>query len=669
LDAAAADSGRAVVVVVHGLGGVGKSTLAARFAHIHADRYAPVWWIIADSPAAIDTGLADLATALAPETAELPLEQRAELAVRWLATHDGWLLVLDNLTAPVDAAELLERVRTGTVVITSRQGGGWRGVDTIPLDVMPAHQTEDLLAQIVHAEWPLADLTGADRLCAEVGWLPLAVKQAGAYLAQTRITPAAYLDLLARFPARIFTATAEGGDAQRTMARVWRVTFDRLAYTPLAGQVLSQLAWYAPDAIPRTLLARVFDEPGLSEALGRLHAYSMITLTSHTVVVHRLVQAVTRTPDPNDPHRQPVDIALARDTAVATLADAVFGANYLLPADWPVFQTVLPHARALLNHTLPDTDTELLCHLANRLGIYLRNQGDNATAIALLTRAAHGSQRLYGTDHPHTLIMRNNLASAYQTAGDLARAIPLHEATLAAQQRVLGPDHPNTLVSRHDLAGAYQQAGDLGQAIPLYRATVADAERVLGPDHPNTLTSRNKLAHACQKAGDLRRAIPLYEVTLLAQQRVLGPNHPATLTSRNDLASAYQGAGDLRRAIPLYEATLADTERVLGPDHPQTLTSRNNLAGAYHEASDLRRAIPLYEATLAAQQRVLGPNHPDTLTSRNNLAGAYHEAGDLKRAIPLYEATLADTERVLGPDHPLTRAIRLNVETTTRGHD
>ncbi|MFC9250061.1 tetratricopeptide repeat protein [Amycolatopsis thailandensis] len=661
LDEVLSESGRATLVAVHGLGGVGKSTLAARFAHRHAERFGFRWWITADSPAAIDTGLADLAETLQPSIADLPIEQRSALGVRWLATHDDWLLVLDNVTSPQDVAGVLSRVRTGTVVITSRQRSGWRAMETVPVDVLAEDEAVRLLTRIVRSDWPEAELAGADRLCRELGWLPLAVEQASAYLAQTRTSSTTYLELLARFPARAFTATAESGDAQRTMARVWHVTLDRLTDTPAAGRVLRQLAWYAPDGIPRDLLAGAVGEPELSEALGRLAAYSMITLTGDTVAVHRLVQAVTRTPDLADPHRQPADIATARNSTATILATALSTLDPLTPAGWPVYRKVLPHARALLEHTNPDTDTTQTSFLLNELGRYLKGQGNVGTAISYYARASDSYQRLNGPDHRNTLTSRHNLALAYRAAGDLCRAIPLHEATLADRERVLGRDHPDTLRSRDALAGAYESAGDLGRAIPLYEATLADRERVLGPDHPDTLTSRDALAGAYRAAGDLGRAIPLYEATLADRERVLGPDHPDTLRSRNALAGAYRAAGDLGRAIPLYEATLADSERVLGPDHPDTLRSRNALAGAYRAAGDLGRAIPLHEATLADSERVLGPDHPNTLTSRNNLATAYRAAGDLGRAIPLHEATLADRKRVLGPDHPDTLTSRNNL--------
>ncbi|MDX8037040.1 tetratricopeptide repeat protein [Lentzea sp. BCCO 10_0856] len=324
--------------------------------------------------------------------------------------------------------------------------------------------------------------------------MPLAVEQAAAYLAQTCITPAAYLDLLARFPARMLTATGEGGDAGRTMARVWHVTLDRLADTPLAGTLLRQLAWYAPDAIPRTLLAGAAEEPDLLDALRRLAAYSMITLTADAISVHRVVQAVTRAPDPTEPHRQPEDITTARDAATTSLAEAIDGHDYLLPVSWPRYQTVLPHTQALLDHTTPDTHTPTTCRLLDQLGLYLADQGSIATAVTYFTHASRGYEDLLGADHPDTLSSRNNVAHAYELAGDLGRAISLYEATLADRERVLGLDHPATLVSRNDLAGAYESAGDLGRAIALFEATLTDCERILGQDHPTTKTVRSNLA-------------------------------------------------------------------------------------------------------------------------------------------------------------------------------
>ena len=661
LEQATVATGRVVVVAVHGLGGVGKSTLVARFTELHGDRFSQVWWITADSAAAIDTGLAELAEALKADGAVLSGEQPAEQAIAWLAGHTNWLLVLDNLTTSADATRLLERIRTGTILITSRQSTGWRGMTTVRLDVLSEPEAVEMLDRTVRADWPDPVLNGADRLCAALGRLPLAIEQAGAYIAQTRITSARYLQLLERFPRRMFTAAAEGNDAQRTMARVWHLTLDRLTDTPMAGSLLQLLAWFAPDQISRTLIEHPGQEPDVGDALGRLAAYNMITLTVDSISVHRLVQVVTRTPDADDPHRQPDDILQARDAAAIALAGAVSGADPEAPADWPRYRTVLPHALALLDHTAPHTDTEHHRVLTKHIGIHLIGQGNFTTAISLLTRAVENDERLDGADHPRALKSRNNLAAAYEASGDFGQAVQLFEATAADTERVFGPDHPETLQTRNNLAYAYRAAGDPARAIRLHERTLPALERVLGPDHPNTLGSQNNLAGAYVSNGDLEQAIPLYEKTLADRKRVLGADHPHTLVSQNDLAHTYVAARDLGRAIPLYERTLADRERVLGADHPDTLISRNSLANAYQVVGDLQRAIPLFEATLADLQRVIGADHPNTLMSQNDLAYAYQLAGDLDRAIPLFEATLADAERVLGVDHPQTLRKRFNL--------
>ncbi|MEU4836359.1 FxSxx-COOH system tetratricopeptide repeat protein [Streptosporangium sp. NPDC023615] len=666
LERALSGAGPAVVVAaVHGLGGIGKSTLAARYAAARARAGAvnPVWWITADTPGSIEAGLAGLAVALQPELKVLPAPVLAQRAVSWLACHQDWLLVLDNLTHPRDASELLARTLAGRVLVTSRLGEGWHrvGAQVLRLDVLPEDQAIDLLTRITTGGRPGADLDGAAELVRELGCLPLAIEQAGAYLHQNQLSPRAYLELLARYPAVMYDQAAEGGDAERTIARIWRLTLNQLTTTPLAGDLLRVLAWYAPQAIPAGVLDALAEPPRLRQALGRLAAYNMITLDGPCISVHRLVQAVARTPDPDDPHREDTDIATAREHATRLLTGALPTTAYNDPAGWPTWRTLLPHITALIDHAPSDTDTLDTARLLNGTGLFLFDQGNPAGAIRCHHRAHTAYHRVLGGDHPSTLASRSNLAGAYYAAGDLGRAIPLLQATLAESERVLGGDHPFTLTSRSNLAGAYGSAGDLGRAIPLLQATLAESERVLGGDHPSTLTTRNNLAGAYYAAGDLGRAIPLFEATLAERERVLGGDHPSTLASRSNLAGAYYAAGDLGRAIPLLQATLAESERVLGGDHPSTLTTRNNLAHAYESAGDLGQAIPLLQATLAESERVLGGDHPSTLTTRNNLAHAYYAAGDLGRAIPLFEATLAERERVLGGDHPDTLTTRNNL--------
>lgn len=708
LNAALDSPGPVVVAAVHGLGGVGKTTLVEQWAAAHADRFALVRWIMADSPTAIQQGLANLATALQPALARaLPVNQLAERGLQWLACHDGWLLVLDNVVDPQDIDEVLDRTSTtgGQVIITSRLATEWQQPGLlIRVDVLDPAESLALLKSIVTAKGT-RDLDGVAELCTELGHLPLAIEQVGAYLARNAfLTPRAYLALLTDSPAELLKRGGAKTDPERTLARIWHLTLDRIAINeeaPFAVELLQVLAWYASDNIPITLVSRLADPETMATAVGVLTDYNMITddPATGTISVHRLVQTVTRTADPTDPHRTPEAVSQARDRATAALA-AAFPDDWNEPVTWPAWRALLPHAGALVDNVPPDADTATIAIVLNCIAIFFGNQGFPARAIPLLERALTDTERILGDDHPQTLTACHNLATAYRDAGDLTRAIPLHERAATGRERVLGlyhpetlmfrnnlatayrdagdleraiallestvghcvillgDDHPDTLAACHNLARSYQEAGDLRRAILLHKRTLTDRERLLGNDHPHTLDSRHSLANVYQTTGDLERAIPLSERVLSERVRVLGDDHPKTLDSRNDLAIAYIKGGNLSQAIPLLERTLTDRERVLGTHHPDALCSRDNLARAYLRAENYSRAIPLLERILADRERVLGTHHPDALCSRNDLAMAYVGADNLSRAIPLYETALADSERIFGNNHPQTKTAR-----------
>ncbi|MEU0739141.1 tetratricopeptide repeat protein, partial [Streptomyces sp. NPDC006134] len=625
------------VRAVHGLGGIGKSTLALHYAHTYRRTYTLVWWINATSTEQIVTGLASLATRLCPQwAAATGVQERAAWAMLWLQWHPGWLLVFDNVEDPADLRHYLGALPDGHHLATSRTATGWHAIaPTMPLGLLDPDAAVDLLCTLAfgpeHTPTP-AQRRDAAALAADLGCLPLALEQAGAYLFETGTPPADYRRMLGQ----VMDAAAGGIDPERTIARIWHHTLTAVERrSPQAVTLLNAVAWLAPDAIPRALLAPLCPDPlALGEALGALYAYNMIAYSAdrQSIGVHRLVQTVLRhRPAGSDgypPGRQDAELLILH-----AMPDE--GADH---SRWEQF---LPHVVAVADSTPPHSPasphTADTYHAAAQ---YLYHQGRDAHSIPLRAAALAQYERVLGDTHPQTLISRNDLALACQAAGDLQRAIPLFETTLTQREQVLGDTHPHTLTSRNNLALACQAAGDLQRAIPLFETTLTQREQVLGDTYPRTLNSRNNLAYAYESAGDLQRAIPLYETTLAQRAQVLGDTHPQTLNSRNDLAGAYQAAGDLHRAIPLYETTLTQRAQVLGDTHPHTLASRNNLAGAYQAAGDLQRAIPLYETTLTQCEQILGDTHPQTLASRNNLAGAYQAAGDLQRAIPLYETTL-----------------------------
>ncbi|MFE9574295.1 tetratricopeptide repeat protein [Streptomyces sp. NPDC006692] len=562
LDAALDDQAGAVVQAVHGLGGIGKSTLAAHWAATRAHGCAPVRWIEADSRAGVQQGLADLATALQPALASaLPVEKLAERALQWLATHTGWLLILDNVNDPADIATLTDGLTTGRLLITSRLATTWHhATNLVRLDVLGPDESLDLLTRIATSAGP-RDLDGTADLCAELGHLPLAIEQAAAYLVENQLTtptPRAYLDLIAQHPADMYRDAVVGTAPERTIARIWHLTLDRItALHRPAADLLRTLAWYAPDHIPTTLLNDLADPPARNKAIGLLTAYSMISPDpgTGTVAIHRLVQALARTADPQDPHRQPHDIARARDHATQQLVRAL--PDDETPKSWPAWRALVPHVDALIDHALPETDTDTTADLVHRVGGFLRNQGAGSRVITYAQRALSAYQRVLGTNHLVTLNARIRLAYAYQAAGDLDKAIALFEQTLVDRLAAKDTPSPDAPGDRTNLAASYEWAGDhLRRAMALH-------------------------AYANGGAGHLEQAVRLHERILATRQQELGDSHPATLASRSNLADAYRASGDSQRAASLDQQTLAHCLREVGEDHPLTTLIRHKLAGIH----------------------------------------------------------------------------------------
>ncbi|MCA9086350.1 MAG: DUF4062 domain-containing protein, partial [Planctomycetaceae bacterium] len=203
-------NGKATAVTgkaVHGLGGVGKTRLAVEYAWQHAEEYSAVLFVTADSPQNLRRNLAELVGPMVldlEEQAATEEDVRVAAALRWLADHPGWFLILDNVDCEAAAEcveQLLPKLQRGHVLITSRLGR-WHGqVHPLELDVLDTAQAAAFLLQRTERQGnrgrkiTAEDEAEAQALAGDLDGLALALEQAGAYIVARRKSLAEYREL------------------------------------------------------------------------------------------------------------------------------------------------------------------------------------------------------------------------------------------------------------------------------------------------------------------------------------------------------------------------------------------------------------------------------------------------------------------------------------------
>jgi hypothetical protein len=659
--------------VLVGMGGVGKTQIAARIARQARDNGTDlVVWISANSRDAVLESYAETANRLHIVLPGTSLEAAASALANWLAcTGRRWLIVLDDVSDPANMRGLWPQVTAvGQVIVTTRRRESAivkDDVRLIPLDVYTSDQADSYLGAKLANHPDL--LMGVEELGRELGRLPLALAQSAAYIIDRNITCLAYIERFRNKRTQLGKLFPDDSglpdDHEVTVAASWSVSIElanKLPPVGLARPLLEIASVFAPSEIPIEVLTSEPVATSLGEDLGCvvrateiedaircLVRLSLVTQSDRrSVVIHSLVQRSVR------------DLIVGERWGPLCLsaADA-------LALAWPDVEqssTFVASLRANATSLIDCAGVQLWDGRCHSLLSYV---GESLGYAGLVTEARTHYQRLLesvtehlGPDHPDVLTLRNNEATWCGEAGDVSGAIERFHCLLADQERVVGRDDPTTLSCRNNLAHWRGRSGDLRGAIAEFELLLTDQTRILGTDHRNTFITRSNLASLRSELGDTVSAVDELKKLLVDRTHALGPDHPDTMTTRSNLASLYGDAGYVKKSVAELERLLVDCTRVMGSDHPDTLAIRNNLAAWHGYSGNVNGAVAEFERLLGALLAKLGPEHPNTLTTRANLSYWRSEAGDTVGAVSELVEVLGIRLRVQGPLHPATLGTR-----------
>jgi DNA-binding SARP family transcriptional activator/tetratricopeptide (TPR) repeat protein len=649
----------AVVTVIDGMAGVGKTALAVHASHLMRDRF-PDGQLFLDlhgftsggQPTEPADALDRLLLALGVPGAQIPpgAEDRAAL-YRTVLTDRQTLIVLDNAATEVQVRPLLPAAPgCMTLVTTRRRLIGLDNTVQLSLDALPLAEAVRLFHRVAGQDRLVGEPPGLVEQVVELcGRLPLAVRLAAARLRSRPAWTLAYLiERLGDGRSRLLELKTGRGsvagafhlsyqhldaDQQRLFRRLGLhpgADLDTYAAAALAGSTARRVDRLLEDLLDGHLVQQ--DVPGRYHLHDLLRAYAAQLCLDEDAeddcraALRRLLDyyahtaaAATRAAYPHEANPPPAgDAVAARYFATREQAETWLDSdldNLLAAAHYAADSTGTNSLRAAL-------------HLSATLHRHLRTRGRYSDAAVLHRRAGEIAAGM--TDRRSQAAALNRLGDVYRMLGQYRPATDSHERALRSAN-----DLGDTAISLtaliglgrlHRTQGRYGPANDaLHCALDLARAT-AD-----GTSQLNILTG---LGHTQLLQGHPEQAINSYRRALEMARATA--NRGGESAALSGLGHAHRLRDEPEPAIDSYEQALriaratgnrtGELAALVGRGHARLLHGKPELA-----AGDYQAALTVAEAT----------------SDPNGRFEALHGLGRACHAIHRYEQALRYHEQAL----------------------
>ncbi len=397
------DSVGALTQAISGLGGVGKTQIAVEYAYRYRDKYNAVFWVRADTTLDLNSGFLEIAKLLdLPEKDIQDSNEVVGAVKRWLQNNKGWLLIFDNADKPGLVKDFRPLNPDGHILLTSRaQVFQILSISkSMEINEMSPQEALAFLGKRTGRE----DTDGTEKesagnLAKELGYLPLALEQAAAYITDKQ---ARFQDYYASYVKRRLELLAQSGpvagDYSESVITTWAMNFIEVENeSNVAADLLRVSAFLGPDNIPLELIKEGASQLGssLSVILGDadkdmlvintilepLTRYSLIRrdINAYTYSIHRIVQEVLK-------------YKMGPDARKFWAERAVRAVNQAFPliefANWTLCDRLLPHgmaATALIESY--GFEFKEAARILNLVGFYLDDRGKYAEVEPLYKRS------------------------------------------------------------------------------------------------------------------------------------------------------------------------------------------------------------------------------------------------------------------------------------------
>ncbi|KAI1108081.1 kinesin light chain [Nemania sp. NC0429] len=548
-DALRSDGSRRAVVL-HGLGGMGKTQLAIAYAKRHRDRYSAVFWLNIKDESSLKQSFTRIAkqirrrhpsvSGLGSAMLDNNLDEIIDAVKAWLSLPNNtrWLLIYDNYDNPripghanpdaIDIKEYLPDAYQGSVIITTRSSQVKIGHGIRMQKMQNLEDSLEILSTTSKREASMED-PDAVNVAKQLDGLPLALATAGVYLEQTSTTFKSYLQIYTDSWGRLQLTSPELDSYEdRTLYSTWQLSFDQIRRQNENSAALLRLWAYFDNQDlwlellqhnikdrPQWIVEVTRDEIAFNQTVRVLINYGLVEVDlsqtelveSRGYSVHGCVHSWITCVLNETPSEYWASFAIQ--------CIAAHVPDQSKPKWWLTERRLLQQAARCHQSALDKTMDPDSSWIGSRLGWLYRDQGKLREAEEMNHKSLQSYEKARGPDHLLTLQAVGNLALLYYDQGRLHEAEAMYRRGLHGFEKTHGLDHLLTFRAVHHLAILYGDQGKLGEAEDMCQRALQGFEKALGPDDTVTLQAVHNLGIIYSDQGRLHEAEHMYQVSSL----------------------------------------------------------------------------------------------------------------------------------------------------------
>ncbi|KAL7269771.1 hypothetical protein RUND412_007547 [Rhizina undulata] len=682
-------------VVLHGMGGIGKSQIALEYACRFSDEYTSIFWIDADDISLVKDSAFQAMEQLkdhyatrwrsSPDFREiahtLGITGRindlgkfemdgslSEVAMKrlhdWLSKskNQGWLLLIDNIDKVEEGYfnELLPPCPFGRVIITSRLSNLHSIGECIEIEGFGARDGLELLEKIsgkAQQNLENSERGEAREIVKRLGELPLAINQAGVYIFKLKIK-------FATFRERMHDATTFPIPLKPDRASIpatFELSFKELSLE--AKNLLQICAFLRNEDIPDELFRRgknavpwMKDENKLDEAIGSLFAFSLAKRkgSGDSFWIHPLMHSWVR-----DRNNYLTQRKIAEDTISLLGASIEKNKHKRRTDDWIFERRISIHLEGLeripwFSSDLDNFSIKVADALSSIASAY-ENLGFYKQAEAQCLRAITVYEKELEENHPSSLDTLHCMGAILWKQNRYDDALNFYRRALSGKEESIGAGDPSTLCTVNAMALVFDSKLQFDEALKLHNRALEG----IGSDNrktPEYLDTVNSIAWNYLRQGLYDKSLEWFQTALEGREGTLGQDHPSTISTLFNIANIFYCQERYEEALERYQKILLEQERTLGKDHSETLNTVHNIANVFYYLERHEESLEWYLRTLAGEEKTLEKDHRDILITVHEIGNVFYKQEKYEEAQEWYQRALDGREKVLGKAHRDTLA-------------